>query len=60
MYMYVTDPTELPFEAAIVPNPPHVPPAPINPGDPPPADLPPAQPGTPPIDPGRPEPPKSR
>ena len=56
MYMYVTDPTELPLELAIVPN---VPPGPVNPGDPPPADLPPPRP-VPPIDPDRPSPPNPK
>ncbi|MGE0212036.1 MAG: hypothetical protein AB7S41_10105 [Parvibaculaceae bacterium] len=60
MYMYVSEPSGVSIDLAIVPSPPHVPSGPINPGDPPPADLPPAQPGTPPIDPGRPMPPDQK
>ncbi len=61
MYMYVTLPECMPVDMAVVPNPPQVPPKPINPGDPPPLDLPPARPGdVPPIDPDKPTPPKPR
>ena len=59
MYMYVTNPEGVPIDLAIVPNPPHVPPGPVNPGDPPPADLPPPSP-VPPIDSDRPSPPNPK